>query len=247
VFGTLRASLRLLGILFSALLLNIFLLLLLPFPRLRPALTSLFFNWLLVLSGIEVQGFSECEVNAPKEQVLVVANHVSYLDILIINALFPCVFLAKSEVAGWPVFGWVARALGCVFVKRDSLMGRANALRSCLRTLKTNNLALFPEGTTTSLRHPPLDSWTRGHGWIAKRAGIQFILCFGLAYENQEQAAWTDDTSLLPHLLQTLRAKRTRVRMNAAWMPVQSGMNTNEIARSTHKNICWAVDYVGAR
>lgn len=247
MIGTFRASFRLIGILIFALVLNLLLLMLAPFPRIRAQTTSLFFKLLLSLSGIEVEGFSECSVDAPKERVLVVANHVSYLDILIINALFPCVFLAKSEVAMWPVFGWVARALGCVFVKRDSLMGRANALRTCLRALHKNNLAIFPEGTTTAHRHPQLVNWTRGHGWIAQRSDIRYILCLGLVYENQEQAAWTDDTSLLPHLLQTLRSPRTRVRLNSAWMPVNSQMVADDIARSTHKNICTAVDYVWSR
>ena len=49
---------------------------------------------------------------------LLVCNHLSYLDILVLSALAPCVFVAKREVKSWPVFGWFAKLGGTVFVHR---------------------------------------------------------------------------------------------------------------------------------
>src|ERR1044072_1114402 len=51
---------------------------------------------------------------------LLVANHLSYLDIIVIGALRPCVFVAKSEVKCWPVFGWFACKASTLFVNRNS-------------------------------------------------------------------------------------------------------------------------------
>lgn len=50
---------------------------------------------------------------------LLVCNHLSYLDIVVLAAITPCVFVAKREVKKWPVFGWFARLAGTVFVHRE--------------------------------------------------------------------------------------------------------------------------------
>jgi 1-acyl-sn-glycerol-3-phosphate acyltransferase len=70
---------------------------------------------------------------------LLVCNHLSYLDILVLASLAPCVFVAKSEVKLWPVFGWFARLAGTVFVHREKRpwAGRSARFRvpvlSCFR------------------------------------------------------------------------------------------------------------------
>ena len=58
---------------------------------------------------------------------LLVCNHLSYLDILVLSALAPCVFVAKQEVKHWPVFGWFAKLAGTVFVHREQ---RAQAVQT---------------------------------------------------------------------------------------------------------------------
>ena len=80
---------------------------------------------------------------------VVVANHQSWLDILALNAGQRLTFVAKSEVAGWPGIGWLARATGTVFVRRDrgQLTDQIATLRA--RLAAGHLLALFPEGTST--------------------------------------------------------------------------------------------------
>lgn len=233
---------RLFGIVFTALMLNAVLL----FPltlRMRTQLTSVYFQFLLWLCGIQLNcRIPRSELRA-QGNFIVVANHVSYLDILIISALRPCLFLAKKEVSNWPVFGWVARAMGCVFVHRESLMGRANALRRCLKQLPKTDLALFPEGTTTSAKLPDLRAWAKGHAWLAQRSNADAILCLGLVYENQEENAWTDDMSLVPHLLKTLRRPKLNITITGAWIPVSQSLKPAELAYTTHQHLCLAVSY----
>src|SRR5438874_5353193 len=50
---------------------------------------------------------------------LLVSNHLSYLDVIVLSSIRPCVFVAKRDVAGWPLFGWLARAAGTIFVDRQ--------------------------------------------------------------------------------------------------------------------------------
>ena len=81
---------------------------------------------------------------------LIVSNHLSYLDIMILSACVPCVFVSKAEVKNWPVFGLYARWAGSVFVRRHDKadIGRANAsIGDILRS--DVPVVLFPEGTTT--------------------------------------------------------------------------------------------------
>lgn len=81
------------------------------------------------------------------------ANHSSWLDVLVLNALVPVVFIAKSQVARWPGIGWLARATGTVFVRREArgeVAQQAEALADRLRA--GQRLVLFPEGTSTDNR-----------------------------------------------------------------------------------------------
>src|SRR5205823_282949 len=50
---------------------------------------------------------------------LLVCNHLSYLDIIVLSSIRPCIFVAKRDVAGWPLFGWLAQAAGTIFVDRQ--------------------------------------------------------------------------------------------------------------------------------
>ena len=78
-----------------------------------------------------------------------VANHGSWLDILVLNAADRVYFVSKAEVAGWPGIGWLARATGTVFIRRD----RADAARQKLlfeaRLRAGHRLLFFPEGTSS--------------------------------------------------------------------------------------------------
>ncbi|MFP4327031.1 MAG: lysophospholipid acyltransferase family protein [Paracoccaceae bacterium] len=81
-----------------------------------------------------------------------VANHVSWLDIFVLNAAKRIYFVAKSEVAGWPGIGWLARATGTVFIARDRRQARAQKEVFEDRLLAGHKLMFFPEGTSTDGR-----------------------------------------------------------------------------------------------
>ncbi len=81
---------------------------------------------------------------------LVVANHISFLDIYVINALMSVNFVAKADVAGWPLIGWLTARTGNLFIER----GRAKAAHAMQQQMARelsagNRLVIFPEGTST--------------------------------------------------------------------------------------------------
>lgn len=82
--------------------------------------------------------------------VLVVANHVSWLDIFVINAVRPTAFVAKSEIRRWPIVGWLVAGAGTLFLQR----GHRHAVHAVGEAMKARfanreSVGLFPEGTTT--------------------------------------------------------------------------------------------------
>ncbi|CTQ50476.1 lysophospholipid acyltransferase family protein [Jannaschia donghaensis] len=82
----------------------------------------------------------------------VVANHASWLDIFVLNASKRIYFVAKSEVAGWPGIGWLARATGTVFIRRDPREAKAQQAVFEERLGAGHRLLFFPEGTSTDGR-----------------------------------------------------------------------------------------------
>ena len=86
----------------------------------------------------------------PNSPYLLAANHISWLDIHVINAFQPTRFVAKSEVASWPVFGWMAKQLRTVFIRRDSSRHARQVVGQVAGVLKIESICIFPEGTSTA-------------------------------------------------------------------------------------------------
>ena len=80
---------------------------------------------------------------------LIVANHISFLDILAVAAVSPAHFVAKSEVITWPVIGRVTRSIGVIGLRRESLRGLPAAVDAVRADLAAgDSVGVFPEGTT---------------------------------------------------------------------------------------------------
>jgi 1-acyl-sn-glycerol-3-phosphate acyltransferase len=83
--------------------------------------------------------------------VLFAANHISWLDILVIMAWHPMRFVAKKEVRGWPVFGWFAMQINTLFIDRQLKGDSKNVSKQMAQALKNgDHVCIFPEGTSTS-------------------------------------------------------------------------------------------------
>ncbi len=96
------------------------------------------------LAGVRVSHQGE----VAEGPVLIAANHVSWLDIMVLAGLYPCRFIAKNDVAGWPLFGWLASRVGTLYLQRGD--GAVQAAEQITWRLKQRwTLVLFPEGTTT--------------------------------------------------------------------------------------------------
>lgn len=140
--------------------------------------------------------------------VLLVGNHVSWLDIIVLGGLMPLCFVAKSEVAGWPVFGLLAKLKRCVFIERDRRLQSGEQAETIAGRLAAGEaVVLFPEGSTgDSVRLLPFRSSLLGATRLAEAVAVQpFAIRYthrsGLRIGRIERPSiiWVGDMELLPH------------------------------------------------
>lgn len=156
--------------------------------------------------------------------VLMVANHTSYFDIIIMGAAAHVCFVARRDVNSWPLFGLMSRLQRSVFIERTRrhTTGEArDALRD--RLCEGDAIVLFPEGTTTdgnrviafksalmSAAETELGKDAAGNPLFApvQPVSVSYVALYGvpLGRENRPLFAWYGDMELLPHLWEALKA-----------------------------------------
>jgi len=184
-------------------------------PPLARWMPVIFHRYLLFVLGVKVVRQGEAD---PRSPLLITANHLSWLDIVVISSLRPVSFIAKSEVAEWPVFGTLARLQRSVFVERQRRAKTAEANRAIASRLESGDaLVLFAEGTTSDgTRVLPFRSALIGAAQSASGAkdGASYIQPLNIAYPkigglpigraDHPFIAWYGDMDLVPHLADLL-------------------------------------------
>jgi len=126
-------------------------LLLAPSERARERFTSRYFrrwsDWTLGFIGISVRVSGE----PPAAPFLMVANHLSYVDILVLASRLGCVFVSKAEVRGWPLLGPICRTMGTIFIDREARRDIPRVMGEIERELAAGRgVVIFPEGTSSA-------------------------------------------------------------------------------------------------
>lgn len=139
----------------------------------------------------------------------VVANHSSWLDILVLNAGQRITFVSKAEVASWPGIGWLARATGTLFIARTRREAASHVQAMQSRLAAGQQLLFFPEGTSTDgLRVLPFKT-TLFAAFLAPEVQPLTVQPVAVRYHapNGQDArfyGWWGDMDLGPHLLAML-------------------------------------------
>ena len=112
---------------------------------LRDAATRRWSRRLLAICNVRVEA---APGSMALEHALFVANHVSWLDIFVLNSLYPCRFVAKAEIRKWPLLGWLAAGAGTVFIARGNRRELRHIFKGIVSVLEQGErVAFFPEGT----------------------------------------------------------------------------------------------------
>ena len=163
------------------------------------------------LLGVKVEVFGRVPQHGP---LLIVSNHVSWLDIVVLSAIAPVSFVAKKEVAGWPLFGSLARLQRTVFVDRDRRHATGTSRDEMRERLAAGDIiVLFAEGTSGDGR-TVLPFKTSFFG-AAEMPGV-LVQPVTLAYRGHRNLpmtrrllpsyAWYGDMELAPHLIGAVSA-----------------------------------------
>lgn len=167
-------------------------------------------NWLhrsAEIIGIEIQIHG---TPAPPP-AFVVANHISWLDILIISSVLPVSFLSKAEIRNWPVIGTLAAKAGTLFIRRGSKNGAAEAIQLMRTKLKAgHSVASFPEAKTTHgievhTFHPRLFAAAIETGALVQPVAIRYPHEDG----THPHVPYVDQANIISHSFRIMCAKST--------------------------------------
>jgi len=146
----------------------------------------------------------------PEGPVLLVTNHLSYVDVVLLAAQMRCVFVSRADVADWPVLGVLSRSVGTLFIdraRRRDVVRVADEIRATLRA--GQGVVFFPEGTSTqgaevrafrsSLLEPAAEL-----GLPVRYASIRYETA-GDDLPAHQAVSWWGGMTFGPHLLELLR------------------------------------------
>lgn len=160
-------------------------------------------------------GMAHRTVGTPMAQRgAVVANHASWLDIYALNAPQRIYYVAKDEVARWPAIGWLARATGTVFIRRNRREAKVQQAILEERLRMNHHLLFFPEGTSTDgIRVLPFKSTLFQAFFAHDLPEILHIQPVSVVYhappgEDRRFYGWWGDMDFAPGLLKVLGARR---------------------------------------
>ncbi len=160
-------------------------------------------------------------LGAPSQQdrpLLFVSNHASWLDIVVLGSTVPLCFIAKSEIAKWPLFGTFARLQRSIFVDRSRRHGTGQVNKSIAKILSGGDpVVLFGEGTSSdgnrvlqfrsALLGGLRDAMEENGRGFVQPVSIAYQKFHGIPMGRQHRdiAAWYGDMDLIPHLLRVLK------------------------------------------
>ncbi len=169
-----------------------------------------FGRFALIAMGIRYRGYGK-PMDRPGA---VVANHLSWIDILALNAGLSVFFVAKSEVAEWPVINWFSRAAGTIHINRRRTEAASQKKMLLDRLCSGNRLLFFPEGTSTDGSLVlPFKSTLFAPFFTEEMKNVAWIQPATMVYqapegEDPEFYCWWGEMDLGTHLLRVLSARR---------------------------------------
>jgi 1-acyl-sn-glycerol-3-phosphate acyltransferase len=201
--------------------------------RVRDRWVGVWCGAMLDLFGIAV--VSDATPLEPGKPRLIVSNHRSTADILVLLRTFGGRMVSRADLAGWPLIGLAARSAGTLFVDRADAASGATALRTMVTHLAAGSTILvFPEGTT--FPDDEVRPFHPGAFVAAARAGAE-VVPVGLAYAKGSEAAFFGET-FPAHLSRMAGARPSRVALCAgAVMRPGAGVRGRELRERCHAEV----------
>jgi 1-acyl-sn-glycerol-3-phosphate acyltransferase len=217
------------------------------YPRCtRSAQLAMIRTWsqhLLAILGISIHTASDAKM--PATPCMLVANHISWLDIFVIHAHHPVRFIAKSEIRGWPVIGTLCSVTGTLFIERVKRSDAHRINETIVRALDDGDwVGVFPEGFTTDgdvVRHFHANLLQAA---ITRDTPLQPV---ALRYRQPDgsrstAAPYVGEQSLAASLLAILRQPVIAAEIRFLQPVLPLGRSRRELARMTETAIASALE-----
>jgi len=213
--------------------------------RLLPQCTMVWAKIMVYIVGIRIKK-PYSERSALSKNFLIVSNHQSYLDIIVIASMVPTLFVAKKEVRQWWLLGWLASLGGTIYIDRKTFRGGIQAAAAITSSLNSGvNVLVFPEGTSTngtsilpfkpSLLTSAIDSQTA-------------VLPITISYRNvngrtldkmsRDIVCWYGSMEFVPHFLSVLKQQSIDAAI-AVHPALKTGQyrSAKEMADACHRSV----------
>lgn len=183
---------------------------------------QLYSRFALWFMGINVELKDQAQLGHQFQSGLIVCNHLSYLDVLILCAYYPSCFVTSVEIKHTPVLGQICQLAGCLFVERRNRNGLTREVQELTQSLRHGlNVAIFPEATSTNgsallrFRRPLYQA-----AIDAQRPILSLCLNYALINDqrldlsNRDLVFWYDDMTFTDHLWNFLSLKSIQVELS---------------------------------
>jgi 1-acyl-sn-glycerol-3-phosphate acyltransferase len=175
---------------------------------------------------------------------MVVANHVSWLDIFVVHSLYPSHFVAKAEIRAWPLAGWLAEKAGTVFISRGNRRDLRHIFKGLVTSLEQGErVAFFPEGTTAAQGNLLPFHANLFEAAIDAKVPVQ---PFALTYQDASGGAhpsvdFIGETSFAESIVLILNGPPVKAQL-AILPPLDSiGAHRRELAEASHQAVAAAL------
>ena len=200
---------------------------------------------LLSICGVQLDVRHAAEAQqAPR--ALIVANHVSWLDIFVINAHHPCRFVAKSDIRDWPLIGWLSHQAGTVFLARGNRREVRRIYEGLVSSIHAGHrVAFFPEGTTAA--QGSLQPFHANLFEAAIEAEVP-IQPFALRYvdtngEHHPAVEFIGDMSFAQSIAAILKARQIRAELVRLPVIETAGAHRRDIAQASRSSVAQALGH----
>lgn len=215
------------------------------FPRVavarRERIIQRWSKQLLAMMGLEIATSGTAVI---ERGALLVANHISWLDIFVVLALTPARFVAKADIRHWPVAGLLAAEAGTIFIERTRKSDTQRVNRVLENLLRAGDIiVVFPEGKTTDGAavapfHASLLAPAIATEAIVQPLAIRYERADG---SRDDAPAFTDDQSLLHSAWRVASQPKTRVRLTLLSPIDTHGLDRRSVARLARDGIVAAL------
>jgi 1-acyl-sn-glycerol-3-phosphate acyltransferase len=175
---------------------------------------------------------------------LIVANHMSYVDVLLIASSRPCCFVTSVEVRETPILGWIVQLAGCLFVERRSKAKLGNEVMEIEEALRSGlDVVVFPEATSTAgnevirFRRPLFNAAIRAQvAVLPVTVNYQSIDRKPVTLENRDVICWYGDMTFFSHLVKLTHIKEAQLSIYVHERIVEP-MEGQELAAIAHQMV----------